>query len=108
MQKFNSNIQPSYEYSSNSSHKIGQGKNKQTNRRTNRDYYPALSYNKIFSISVNLLILQFLNIAKNIPVVLQSSPIKIWGKSVKGFLTYDETYKETNSDSTLNIQKDRK
>ena len=40
--------------------------------------------------------------AKNIPVVLPSSPIKIRGKSVKGFLSYDRTNKQpdrqTNKD----------
>ena len=40
--------------------------------------------------------LEFLNHAKNIPVILRSSPIKIWGKLVKGFITYDRTYKPTD------------
>ena len=31
--------------------------------------------------------------AKSIPLVLPSYPIQIWGKSVKGFLSYDRTYK---------------
>jgi len=29
-------------------------------------------------------------------VVLLTSPIKIWGKSVQGFPSYDRTYKQTN------------
>ena len=32
----------------------------------------------------------------NIPMVLPSSPTKIWGKSVIGFLSYDRTYWHTN------------
>ena len=32
----------------------------------------------------------------NISVRLPSSPIKIWGKSVEGFLSYDRTNKHTN------------
>ena len=35
--------------------------------------------------------LEFLNQTKNISV---SSPIKIWGKSVKAFICYDRTYKK--------------
>ena len=33
--------------------------------------------------------------AKNIPVVLPSSPIKIWDKSVKGFMSYDQINNQT-------------
>ena len=33
---------------------------------------------------------------KNIPVGLPSSPIKIWGKSVLGFLSYDRTNRQTD------------
>ena len=35
---------------------------------------------------------------KNIPVISQSSQIKIWGKSVTRFLSCDRTYKQTNRD----------
>jgi len=31
-------------------------------------------------------------------VVLVISKIKIWGKPVKGFMSYDQTYKQTNRD----------
>ena len=34
--------------------------------------------------------------SKNIPVVFMSYSVKIWGKSVKGFLNYDWTYKQTD------------
>ena len=37
------------------------------------------------------------NQAKNISVGLPSSPIKIWGKSVQGFLSYDQTNKQTDT-----------
>jgi len=40
----------------------------------------------------------FKNQDKNIPMVLPSSPIKIWGESVKGIISYDRTYKQTNRD----------
>ena len=45
-------------------------------------------------------ILKSQNQAKNIPVVLPSSPIQIWGKSVQGFMSYDQTYtnKQKNKD----------
>ena len=36
------------------------------------------------------------NQVKNISVALSSSQIKIWGKSVKGFMSYDRTHKQTN------------
>ena len=38
------------------------------------------------------------NQALNIPVVLTSFKIKIWGKLVKGFMSYDLTYKQANRD----------
>ena len=47
----------------------------------------VLAYrNKVLFIRVNL---ELLNLALNIHVVLQSSSIKIGGKSVKRFLSYD-------------------
>ena len=49
-----------------------------------------------FAIKVFPLNLESQNQAKNIPVDLPSSPIKIWGKSVQGFLSYDRTKKQTN------------
>ena len=42
-----------------------------------------------------------LNQAKNIPVVLSSSPIKIRSKSVKGFMIYDRRYKQTDKQRLL-------
>ena len=44
-----------------------------------------------FPVQFNSANLEFLNQAKNIPVVLQSSPNKIWGKSVKWFMVHDST-----------------
>ena len=38
------------------------------------------------------------NQTKNIPVVLPSYPIKIWGKSILEFLSYDLTNQQTNRD----------
>ena len=38
------------------------------------------------------------NKAKNIFVVFPSFPIKIWGKSVQGFPSFDRTNKQTNRD----------
>ena len=39
--------------------------------------------------------------AKNIPVVLPSSPLKILEKSVKGFMSYDRTSKQTDRQTEL-------
>ena len=47
---------------------------------------PSLPWNKVFFIRVNLYNLELLNLATNIPVVLQSSTIKMWDKSFKGFM----------------------
>ena len=47
-----------------------------------------------FSLYVDPLNLESQNQAENIPLLLPSSPIKVWGRSVKGFLSYD-TNKET-------------
>ena len=41
------------------------------------------------------------NQALNIPVVLPSFKIKIWGKLVKGFMSYDRTYKQTSNQGLL-------
>ena len=49
-------------------------------------------------IVVNLYNLELLNLAKNIPVVLQSSTIKMWDKSVKGFMSNELRDKKTNRD----------
>ena len=46
-------------------------------------------------MKVDPLNLETQNQAKNIPVVLPSSPIKIWDKSAKGFPSYDRTNKQT-------------
>ena len=32
---------------------------------------------------------------------LTSSPSEIWGKSVKGFASYDRTYKQTNKQTEI-------
>ena len=53
---------------------------------------PKRFYRK--TIKVNLLNLESKNQAKNIPVGLPSSPIKIWGKLVPGFLSCDRTNKQ--------------
>ena len=55
-----------------------------------------LQGNEIFAIKVDPHNLESINPAKNITVGLQSSPTKIWGKSVKGFLSYDRTNIQTN------------
>lgn len=34
------------------------------------------------------------SLAKNLPMVFQSYPIKIWGNYVKGFMSYDEKDKQ--------------
>ena len=48
-----------------------------------------------FVIKVDQLNVESQNQAKDLPVGLPSSPIKIWGKSVQGFLSYDRTNKQT-------------
>ena len=35
------------------------------------------------------------NQVKSIPVLLRRSSIKLWGKSVQGFLSFDRTNKQT-------------
>ena len=54
--------------------------------------WKILPGNWIFGIKIDLLNLESHNQAKNIPVALLSSPIKIWGKSVQGFLSYDYNF----------------
>ena len=49
----------------------------------------------MFAITVDPLNLESQNQAKNILVVLPNSPIKIRGKSVQEFLSYDRTNKKT-------------
>ena len=57
--------------------------------------YPRLVLN--FDLPIfDPLNLEYQNQAKNIPVVLSSFPIKIWGKLDMGFLSYDQTYKHEN------------
>ena len=41
------------------------------------------------------------NQAKNVPGGLPSSPIKINGKSVQGFLSYDRTNKQTDRQTEI-------
>ena len=43
----------------------------------------------------------FVNQAKNIPVVLPSSTIKIWVKLAKEFMSYDRKYKQTDIKTKL-------
>ena len=57
--------------------------------------------NQTFSIKVNQLNLEIFNRAKNIPVGLQSSTIKILGKSVKGSTSYDRTYTHFTRTQTI-------
>ena len=59
--------------------------------------------NQTFSIKVNQLNLEIFNRAKNIPVGLQSSTIKILGKSVKGSTSFDRTNKQTTQRLLLYI-----
>ena len=59
---------------------------------------PALLENVTLPINVNPPNLDILNQAKNIHKVPTSSPVKILGKSVNGFLRYDRTNKQTNRD----------
>ena len=58
--------------------------------------WTILPGNKIFAIKVDLLNLESQHHAKNIHVGLLSSPIKIWGKSIQGFLSYDRTNRDYN------------
>ena len=51
-----------------------------------------------FAIKVDPLNLDSQSQANNIPLVVPSSPIKIWGKSVLRFIRYDRAYKQTNRD----------
>ncbi len=44
-------------------------------------------------IREDLFNLKLQNQAKNIPLVLPSSPIERWGKSIQGFMRYDWTHK---------------
>ena len=44
----------------------------------------------------NQLKLKLWNRVKNIPLVLPSFLIKIWGKSVKGFMFYDRAHKQND------------
>ena len=59
--------------------------------------------NQTFSIKVNQLNLEIFNRAKNITVGLQSSTIKILGKSVKGSTSFDQTNKQTTQRLLLYI-----
>ena len=59
---------------------------------------PSLAWKLIFHYKSYSLALELVNQAKNIPVVLPCSPIKIWGKSVKRFLCYYQLNKQTNKD----------
>ena len=60
--------------------------------------YPHLND---FSVKVDTLNLESQNQAKNIPVGLPSSPIKIWGKLVQGFLSYDRKNKQTDRQTEI-------
>ena len=52
-------------------------------------------HTKNFATKVNPPNWELCKQTKNIPVVLPSFPIKTWGKSIKGFMSYDQTYKQT-------------
>ena len=54
---------------------------------------PSFPWKRSYLYKSQSITLRPFNQANNILVVLQSFPIKIWGKSVKGFLSYDRTYK---------------
>ena len=59
--------------------------------------YPHLVVNNDFSYFswlLKSLNLESQNQTKNIPVTFPSSTIKMWGKSVEGFLSYDLTNKQ--------------
>ena len=56
---------------------------------------PALEQFYRETIKVDPLNLESLNQTKDNPVGLPSYPIKIWGKLVQGFLSYDRTNKQT-------------
>ena len=61
--------------------------------------YPNLNDftgNYIFAIKVGALNSEYGNQAKNIPVGLPSSQVKIWGKLVQKFLIYDRKNKQTD------------
>ena len=53
-------------------------------------------WTKLYFLKVNPFNLEFLIQDKNLPIVIPSSQIKIWGKSVKGFMSYDRTKKQTD------------
>ena len=55
----------------------------------------------ILAQKVDLLNVEFLNQTKSIPVGLPRSPIKIWGKSVQGFLSYDRKNKQTDRQTEI-------
>ena len=55
-----------------------------------------LRFSLFFPIKVDPINLESQNQAKNIPVVLPSSPIKTWEKSVLECLSYDRTHKQRN------------
>ena len=57
-----------------------------------------LDFKLFFPLQVDPLNLKSQNQAENIPVVLPNSQIKIWDKSVKGLLSYDQTNKQTNTE----------
>ena len=65
---------------------------------------PPFPGNQTFSLLVNPLNLEFSNQAKYISVGLPSSPINIWGKSVKGFKSYDRTSNKQTEITTLYIK----
>ena len=57
--------------------------------------------NFILRLNIFIITNHLKNPAINIPVVLLSSSVKIWGKSVKGFKIYDWTYKEINEQTEI-------
>ena len=57
----------------------------------------------IFPDKIRLAHLRISEQAKNIPVALPSFPVKIRGKSVQGFLSYDRKNKHTKTDRKTEI-----
>ena len=59
--------------------------------------WSTLQGNLIFAIKVDPLNLESQNRLRIFSwLILSSSPIKIYGKSVQGFLSYDQTKKQTD------------
>ena len=60
---------------------------------------PSFALKQSCLVRVELFHSELLNQAKNVPVVLQNSPVNIWAKWVTGFLSYDQTYEQLKRDN---------